>query len=54
MEFNGVRLDTEDRVTTITLARPEKRNALSLEMIQNLIKAFEAVPSEAAVVVLAA
>ena len=54
MEFDGVRLDSEDRVTTLTLARPEKRNALSLEMIQNLIKAFESVPPDAAVVVLAA
>jgi enoyl-CoA hydratase/carnithine racemase len=54
MDFNGVRLDVGEHVTTITLSRPEKRNALSLEMLQNLIKALEAVPSEAAVVVLAA
>lgn len=56
MDFHGVRLDFDEEagVATVTLARPEKRNALSLEMIQNLIKAFEAVPSEAAVVVLAA
>lgn len=54
MEFNGVNLDSDERVATITLARPEKRNALSLEMIQNLIKAFEAVPPDAAVVVLEA
>ena len=54
MEIDGVRLESEDRVTTITLARPEKRNALSLDLIQNLIKAFESVPRDAAVVVLAA
>jgi len=54
MEFDGIRLETEDRVTTITLARPEKRNALSLDMLQNLMKAFEAVPPESGVVVLAA
>lgn len=54
MEFDGVRLNTDARVATLTLARPEKRNALSLGMIQNLIKAFESVPSEAAVVVLGA
>ena len=56
MDFHGVRIDFDEEagVATVTLARPEKRNALSLEMIQNLIKAFEAVPSEAAVVVLAA
>jgi enoyl-CoA hydratase/carnithine racemase len=54
MEFAGVRLDVEDRTATITLARPEKRNALSLEMLQNLIKALEAVPGETGVIVLAA
>lgn len=54
MELNGVRLETEDRVATITLARPERRNALSLDMLQNLIKAFESVPPEAGVVVLTA
>jgi enoyl-CoA hydratase/carnithine racemase len=54
MDLDGVRLDTEDRVTTITLARPDRRNALSLDMLQRLIKAFESVPREAQVVVLAA
>ena len=54
MEFDGIRLEIEDRIATITLARPEKRNALSLDMLRNLIKAFEAVPPEAGVVILAA
>ncbi len=54
MEFDGVRLDIGDRIATITLARPERRNALSLEMLQTLIKAFEAVPPTAGVVVLGA
>jgi enoyl-CoA hydratase/carnithine racemase len=54
MDFDGIRLEVDDRVATITLARPERRNTLSLEMLQKLIKAFEAVPVEAGVVVLAA
>ena len=54
MDLDGIRLETDGRVTTITLARPERRNALSLDMLRNLMKAFEAVPSEAGVVVLAA
>jgi enoyl-CoA hydratase/carnithine racemase len=54
MEFDGIRLELEDRVATITLAKPEKRNALSLDMLHNLIKTFQAVPPEAGVVVLAA
>lgn len=54
MQFDGVRLEVDGRVATITLARPEKRNALSLDVLQHLIKTLEAVPSEAGVVVLAA
>jgi enoyl-CoA hydratase/carnithine racemase len=54
MELDGVRLDQEGRIATVTLARPEKRNALSLEMLRMVIKAFEAVPSDAGVVILAA
>lgn len=54
MDFDGLRLDVEGRVATITLNRPEKRNALSLETLQRLIEAMEAVPREAAVIVLAA
>jgi enoyl-CoA hydratase/carnithine racemase len=54
MDLDGVRLEVDGRIATVTLARPEKRNALSLDMIQNVIKALEAVPPEAGVVVLAA
>lgn len=54
MEFDGVRLDMDGPVVRVTLRRPERRNALSLEMLQSLIKAIESVPAEAAIVVLAA
>ncbi len=54
MDHDGVRLHVDGRVATITLDRPEKRNALSLEMLRSLIKTLESVPSEAAVIVLAA
>jgi enoyl-CoA hydratase/carnithine racemase len=54
MELDGVRLDQEGRVATLTLARPEKRNALSLEMLRMVIKALEGVPADAGVVILAA
>ncbi len=54
MDFNGVKLESRDRVTTITLSRPERRNALSLDMLQNLIGALRSVPSESGVVILAA
>lgn len=54
VDFDGVRLETDGRIATVTLARPEKRNALSLDMLRNLIKAFGTIPVEAGVVVLAA
>jgi len=53
-EFAGVRLETDGPISTITLARPEKRNALSFEMMGSVIKALESVPAEAGVVILAA
>lgn len=54
MDFDGIRLDVDERMATITLARPEKRNALSLDMLQNLMRALEAVPVDCGVVVMAA
>lgn len=54
MDFDGVRLITEGPIATVTLARPEKRNALSLDMLHSVSAALDAVPDEAAVIVLAA
>lgn len=54
MDFDGVRLAVDDKVVTVTLARPDRRNALSLEMLHALIKALESMPSEAGAVVLEA
>lgn len=54
MELPGVGLNQDGRVATVTLARPDRRNALSLEMLRMLIKSFEAVPPDAGVVILAA
>lgn len=54
MEFGGVRLEVDGPVATITLARPEKRNALSLAMLENLLEAIDAVPGDAKVVIVAA
>ncbi len=37
MEYKNILFDTEDKVGTITLNRPEKRNALSLELMLEMI-----------------
>lgn len=42
------------RVTRITLDRPEKRNALGLHVMRELLAALRAVPADSAVVVLGA
>ncbi|MFZ0014336.1 MAG: enoyl-CoA hydratase [Acidimicrobiia bacterium] len=54
MEFEGVRVEVGDRIATITLSRPERRNALGLDMLRGLIEALESVPPQAGVVILAA
>lgn len=40
MAFNHLRLDRDSEIATITLARPERRNALSREMIGELTRAL--------------
>lgn len=53
--MSDVRISTEDGITTITLTRPERRNALSEEMMLSLTDAFVTVgASEARGVILAA
>jgi len=42
MEFTGIRYETKARRATITLDRPEKRNALDDRMIRELTTAFVA------------
>src|SRR3977135_3696251 len=40
MPYNTLRLETSGEIATITLSRPEKRNAISTEMIDNLMGAL--------------
>lgn len=48
-----VELDVADRIATITLARPDKRNAISDALLAGLDAALDAVPEEARAIVLA-
>jgi methylglutaconyl-CoA hydratase len=53
MHFNTVKLEIEAAIATITLTRPEKRNAISTEMIEDVLTALgEAQGSTARVVIL--
>jgi len=53
MSYNTIQLGLENSVATITLNRPEKRNAISFELIDDLLRALdEAERSEAVVVIL--
>jgi enoyl-CoA hydratase/carnithine racemase len=54
MEYEHIRVAAEGPLARITLARPERRNALSLEMMRELLAAVGAVPADAGVVVVAA
>ncbi len=52
--MQNVRVAHELPVTTITLDRPERRNALSLQMMDELTEALRSVPADSQVVVLRA
>ncbi|MGA8142883.1 MAG: enoyl-CoA hydratase-related protein [Candidatus Acidiferrales bacterium] len=53
MTYHTLKLEQHDQVATITLTRPEKRNAISAQMIQELLAALdEAEKSPARVVIL--
>jgi enoyl-CoA hydratase/carnithine racemase len=55
MTYQHILLSTDGPITTITLNRPEKRNALALDVMQELLLAFQTVArSEARGVILAA
>lgn len=48
MTFNTLQLDFEDRVATLTLNRPAKRNAISPEMVEELPAALDEIERSAA------
>jgi enoyl-CoA hydratase/carnithine racemase len=53
MEYEFIRSERDGPVVRLTLARPEKRNALSLALMREATAALEAVPGEAQAVILA-
>ena len=54
MEYEHIVVKADGPITTLQLANPERRNALSLEMMTEVIEALRGLDSSARVVVLAA
>ena len=52
MSYNTVHLAHEGGVATITLNRPDKRNAISFELIDDLLRALDEVAKSEAIVVI--
>jgi methylglutaconyl-CoA hydratase len=52
MNYHTVQLAYEDRVATLTLNRPEKRNAISFELIDDLVRALDEVAKSDAIVLI--
>ncbi len=52
MGYNTIQLTHEGKVATITLNRPEKRNAISFELIEDLLRAFDEVEKSDAIVLI--
>ena len=52
MEYQTIRLAYDARVATITLNRPDKRNAISFELIDELLRALKEVENSDALVLI--
>jgi methylglutaconyl-CoA hydratase len=52
MSYSTIQLAYDDRVATITLNRPEKRNAISFELIDDLLRGLEEVTKSDAIVLI--
>jgi methylglutaconyl-CoA hydratase len=52
MSYSTIELTYDGDVATITLNRPEKRNAISFELIDDLVRAFDEVAKSAAIVLI--
>jgi methylglutaconyl-CoA hydratase len=52
MDYKTLHLAQDSRIATITLNRPDKRNAISYELIEDLLAALEEVASSSALVLI--
>ncbi len=49
MSYNTIRYEVEDGIATLTLHRPDKLNAFTVEMMKELIEAFDRIDADDAV-----
>jgi methylglutaconyl-CoA hydratase len=52
MSYNTIQLEYDGGAATITLNRPDKRNAISFELIDDLLRAFDEVAKSPAIVLI--
>ena len=52
MSYKTIQIQYEGALATITLNRPEKRNAISFELIDDLLRAFDEVASSDAIILI--
>lgn len=52
MSYSTIKLGFEDQIATITLNRPEKRNAISFELIDDLLSALDEIAKSDALVLI--
>jgi enoyl-CoA hydratase/carnithine racemase len=52
MAYNTVQLAFEGKLATLTLNRPEKRNAISFELIDDLLRSLDEVAKSDAIVLI--
>jgi methylglutaconyl-CoA hydratase len=52
MSYNTIALTYQDRLSTITLNRPEKRNAISFELVEEFLRALDEVEASTALVLI--
>ncbi len=52
MSYNTISLTYEDRLATITLNRPDRRNAISFELVEEFLRALDEVEASPALVLI--
>jgi methylglutaconyl-CoA hydratase len=52
MDFKTIRLEYDGGVATVTLSRPDRRNAISFELIDDLLRALDEVAKSEAIVLI--